>query len=90
MPLKIQTLISAYNSNILSITTVITTLGAIFAILCVLNAIIIPVFLTYFKGQSSLKDIKKEYEEKLKEVAIIKRNYEELKESINRKITPNK
>lgn len=90
MPLKIQTFISAYNSNVLSITTSITTWGAIFAILCVLNAIIIPVFLTYFKGQSSLKDIKKEYEEKLKEVEIIKRNYENLKESINHKITPNK
>ena len=37
-----------------------------------------------------IKQRKKEYEEKLKEVAIIKRNYEELKESINRKITPNK
>lgn len=90
MPLKIQTLINAYNSNVLSIPTSITTLGAIFAILCVLNAILIPVFLTYFKGQSSLKNIKKEYEEKLKEVEIIESEYKELKESINKKITPNK
>ena len=90
IPPRFQTLIDIYNSNVLIIPSYITILGAVFAILCVLNAILIPVFLTYVKGQLSLKDIKKEYEGKLKEVETLEKEYKALKEEINNKIAQKK
>lgn len=86
---KMQSLIDIYNSNVSVVPAKIANWRSAFAILCVLNAILIPIFLTYLMGQFSLTKIKKEYEDKLKEVGTIKGDYETLKKAINQKIKPN-
>ena len=89
VPVKLQLLIDIYNSNVLVIPAQIVKWRSAFAILCVLNAILVPIFLTYLMGQFSLTKIKKEYKDKLKEVETIEGKYQALKESINKKIKPN-
>lgn len=89
VPSKLKPLIDVYNSNVLAVPAQIAKWRSAFAILCVLNAILVPIFLTYVMGQTSLTKIKNEYEDKLKEIEIIERRYKTLKEAINQKITPN-